>query len=96
MKILAMEKESRGKPPDEFAQHLKSEAMRVWSLYASGTVRELYFRHDRHEAVLMLECTDAAEAQGVLNTLPLVEAGLISFDIIPLVPYTGFSRLFPQ
>ena len=29
MKILAMEKESRGKPPDEFAQHLKSEAMRV-------------------------------------------------------------------
>jgi hypothetical protein len=29
-----------------------------------------------------------------LGTLPLVKAGLISFELMPLVPYPGFARLF--
>ena len=41
----------------------------------------------------MLECANVEEAQGVLTTLPLVKAGLITFDIIPLRPYPGFARL---
>jgi hypothetical protein len=39
---------------------------------SSGLIRELYFRADRHEAVLVLECTNVDDAQSVLNTLPLV------------------------
>jgi hypothetical protein len=94
MKILALE---RGRPnvtPEQFSPHLRAEAARVWELHQSGVLREIYFSHDRHEAVLILECVDGAEAQQVLNTLPLVKAGLITFDVIPLVPYTGFARLF--
>ena len=49
---------------------------------------------DRHEAVLVLECADAAEARSALAGLPLVAAGLIEFELIPLVPYDGFARLF--
>jgi len=30
----------------------------------------------------------------LLATLPLVQARLIAFDIIPLAPYPGFGRLF--
>jgi len=30
-------------------------------------------------------------ARHLLATLPLVQAGLINFDIIPLVPYDGFT-----
>ncbi len=96
MKILAMEKEIPGVQPDEFARHLKAEALHVWSLYTSGALRETYFRQDRSEAVLILECADATEAAALLDSLPLVKAGLISFDIIPLVPYTGFGRLFSE
>ena len=96
MKILAMEKEIPGRQPDAFASHLKSEAMRVWSLYQSGVLREFYFREDHSDAVLILECGSAAEAQQILDSLPLVQAGLIGFDIVPLIPYTGFERLFTQ
>ena len=32
--------------------------------------------------------------QQALDSLPLVQAGLIHFDVIPLVPYPGFMRLF--
>ncbi len=96
MKILAMEIESEGVKAEQFRPHLKAEASRVWELYQSGVIRELYFRADRSEAVLILECADTAEAQQRLESLPLVQAGLITFDVIPLIPYPGFARLFGE
>ncbi len=96
MKILAMEVETAGVRPEQFPPHLKAEARRVWELYQSGTIRELYFRGDRSEAVLILECPDVRAAEQALASLPLVQAGLIRFDVIPLVPYPGFARLFGE
>ena len=96
MKILAMEIETEGTKPEQFAPHLQAEASRVWDLYQSGVIRELYFRADRSEAVLILECADVKEAGQTLESLPLVQAGLIRFDVIPLVPYPGFARLFGE
>lgn len=94
MKIIAMEKEAPGTSAEQFSPFLKAEARRAWELYLSGTLREFYFRADRHEAVLVLECASLEEAQQVLGTLPLVQQGLISFELIPLAPYPGFGRLF--
>lgn len=96
MKILAMEKEAQGVTEQDFTPHLRREAARVWQLYQAGVLRELYFRADQATAVLVLECTSVEEADRVLSTLPLVGEGLIAFDIIPLVPYPGFSRLFDE
>jgi len=96
MKILAMEIETENVVPGQFAPHSKAEAKRVWELYQSGIIRELYFRGDHSEAVLVLECADADEAREILGSLPLVEAGLIRFDVIPLIPYPGFARLFGE
>ena len=44
----------------------------------------------------MMECADVKESDQVLETLPLVREGLIDFDVIPLVPYPGFARLFAE
>ena len=96
MKILAMEVELEEVSPEQFEPHLKAESWRAWELYQNSVIRELYFRADRSEAVLILECADTKEAEQVLGTLPLVQAGLIRFDVIPLVPYTGFGRLFEE
>lgn len=96
MKILAVEIEVEGVKPEQFQPHLKAEAQGVWELYQNGLIRELYFRADRSEAVLMLECANVNTAKQILASLPLVEAGLITFDIIPLVPYPGFARLFGE
>ena len=96
MRILAIERKVPGVTDEEFRPHLKEEAARVWELYQAGVFRELYFRQDQPSAVLVLECTDAKEASQVLNTLPLVKEALIAFDIIPLMPYPGFSRLFAE
>ena len=94
MKVLAIERELPGAAAEHFGPHLAAEASRVWELYQAGIIRELYFRADRHEAVLVLECADVEEAQHALGTLPLVRENLIAFELIPLTPYPGFARLF--
>ena len=96
MKILTLEKNIPNTSAEQFASHLKAEAARTWKLYQSGQIRETYFRGNRSEAVLILECSDAEEANDLLETLPLVQAGLIRFEIIPLIPYPGFERLFEE
>lgn len=96
MRILAIERECPGASPDAFAPLLAPEAARAWELHQAGVVRELYFRADEHAAVLLLECASVEEARNELATLPLVQAGLITFDVIPLVPYDGFARLFAR
>ncbi len=94
MRILAIEREVSNVRDEEYTTYLRAEAARAWELYQAGTIRELYFRTDWPGAVLVLECANAAEANGVLETLPLVQRGLISFDVLPLVAYPGFARLF--
>jgi muconolactone delta-isomerase len=94
MKILALEQELPRASIEQFEQQSKSEAARVWELYQAGVIRELYFRADQRTAVLILECKDPEDARQILSTLPFVKADLIEFEIIPLVSYDGFERLF--
>ena len=97
MKILAIEKAVPG------ADHgrsdtllLQEEAKCAWRLHQSGQIRELYFRSDKDEAILVLECDTVDQATSVLSTLPLVREGLIEFEVIPLKAYPGFGRLFVE
>jgi muconolactone delta-isomerase len=94
MKILAIEHELPDGTADEFQKVAKEEARRVWELTQSGVIREAYFRADRNEAVLVLECDSIQQAREVLETLPFVREKLIIFEVIPLKAYPGFARLF--
>jgi hypothetical protein len=94
MKILAMEIDVPGARDEDIKPLLKAEAYRAWELYQGGVFRELYFRADRPLAVLVLECATLDEARQALDSLPLVQAGLIAFELIPLMAYPGFARLF--
>ncbi len=94
MKILAIEQEAAGLAAGAFAPYLTAEAARVWELYQADIFRELYFDRDQHRAVIVLECAGIQEAQRELDTLPLVQEGLITFELIPLIPYPGLARLF--
>jgi hypothetical protein len=94
MKILAFEKERPGVTSAQYQPLLKEEARCLWELQQAGLVREAHFDARAHTAVLMLECKDEAAARQALAALPLVQAGLIEFELIPLAPYDGYARLF--
>ena len=94
MKILALEHELPNATVEGFQQHAKDEARKVWALVQAGVIRESYFRVDRSEAVLVLECPSVDEAREALSMLPFVYNNLITFELIPLKAYPGFERLF--
>jgi hypothetical protein len=80
--------------PDRRRELVLAEAARTWELYRVGVIREMSWRIDRDDVVLVLEAEDPAAAEAVLSTLPLVEAGAISFQVVGLRPYDGWQRLF--
>jgi len=97
MKFLALEKEIPGTAESSCTPALlRRESARAWELTQQGIFREMYFRSDTHEAIIVLEADSIESARSALQSLPLMKAGLIDFDVAPLVPYDGFARLFSQ
>ena len=96
MKILAIERERPGVAAEQILPFLKEEAETVWEWVQAGIMREVYFHEEQSSAVLIMECDSKYHAQKILNTLPLVQEELVEFDILPLVPYPGFARLFEK
>ncbi len=73
---------------------LKEEARCVYDLQLADLIRQIYFRADTHSAVMEWECGSIDIVREKTASFPLVKAGLIHFEILPLQPYTGFNRLF--
>lgn len=94
MKVLALGRDTAPAGDPRFAELRPAEARRAWELCQQDVLREIYFRADRPNGVLVLEVPDLAAARSVIEGLPLVTAGLIDFDLVPLRPYPGFARLF--
>ena len=96
MKIFAVSKPTAVATPEKIMAMAKEEVGEGWKLYAQGTFREMNFRTDGMGAILVLECTDEAEAKRILGTLPLVKAGLAEYDVYPVLPFTHFELLFAK
>lgn len=94
MKILAVQDPASGRSSREFVPHLREEAEAGWNFYKEGFIREMYYKGDVPEVILMLEADSIEEAREKLNELPLVRKGLISFTLTELKPYHGYERLF--
>ncbi len=92
MKILAIERELKNTDWNRETRILENEARQVYQLYLAGFIREIYFNGD-HNAVIILECESIEAADKLLNSLPLVKEGLISFQIMQLLPYSGYDRI---
>jgi len=95
MKLLAIEKETSMVNWDEENEVLIDESYQVYHLFQEGIIRAIYFTENQ-DAVIILECSSKEEARNVLNTPPLVKAGLIRFEVMELRPYTGFDRIIRQ
>ena len=76
MRILAIERPVAGVAGEQFTAAIATaEARRAWDLRQAGTIRELYFHAEEPMSVLILECTDLAEAETAMASRPMVAAG---------------------
>lgn len=94
VKVLAFDRPKPGVTMEDIQPHLREEAKHAWALYKAGVYREIYLRTDRPGAVLILECADVEAAKMLTDDLPLVKAGLIEFEFMPLGPFMAWETLF--
>ena len=66
----------------------------LWNLQKKGVIRSIWFTKNIREAILIIEAEDSIRTKEIVDTFPLVEEGLITYDIVELVAYDGYERLF--
>ena len=62
-------------------------------LYLSGKIDQWYVRKDGKGVVFLLNLSSVEEAKALLNQLPLGQAKLMHFDLIPLGPLSPLGLL---
>ena len=68
---------------------LPAEIRQTVQLYLNGKIREWYSRGDGRGAVFLLDTRDIAEAQAIMDDLPLARANIMDHEYIavgPLLP----------
>jgi hypothetical protein len=93
MQILAISKLNVGVTPDSIGQHGADEVKHTLETYLDGKIRSFWFQVDRPGVVFILECSDENEARELMNEQPLVVAGMMSIDLIPLQPLLPLGTL---
>ena len=79
---------------NEQEQLLKQEAKVLWDLQKKNIIRNIWFTKNTREAILIIEEKDSIRTKEIIDTFPLVKEGLITYDLVELVAYDGFERLF--
>lgn len=72
---------------------LPSEVRATAQLYLDGKIDQWYSQQGRGGVVFILNVTDPEAARDMLNALPLGEAHLMRFDLIPLGPLNPLRQL---
>ena len=93
MQILAISKLKEGVTPDSLGAVGAEEVKHTVETYLDGRIRSFWFQVNRPGVVFILETKDEDEARQVMNELPLVVAGLMEVDLIPLQPLLPLGTL---
>ncbi len=93
MQILAISNIKEGATREKVGQHGADEVKHTLGAYLDGKIRNFWYQKNRPGVVFILESKDEAEARSVVDELPLVVAGVVDFDLIPLQPLQPLGAL---
>ncbi|HEX4811063.1 MAG TPA: hypothetical protein VH325_19140 [Bryobacteraceae bacterium] len=92
-KILAIGRLSAPLTPDQRRSIMPKEVPDTVRLYLAGKIDQWYVRQDGKGVVFLLNVTSVEEANALLEKLPLGQAKLMDFDLIPLGPLNPLRLL---
>lgn len=96
MQFLILARVAQGISMEQVLPHVKAEAEAVWQHYSEEVVRSVYYIADMSGAVLFCEAPDLDAMQAIAAQFPMAKAGVLTFEILPLKPYTGLETLFAK
>jgi len=92
-KILAIGTINPGVDPAKVFAILPNEVRDTVNLYLNGKIDQWYSQQERRGVVFVLNVTDPAAARDMLEKLPLGQAHLMSFELIPIGPLNPLRQL---
>jgi hypothetical protein len=92
-KLLAIGSFTAKATPNVWMPILPSEVRETVRLYLDGKIDQWYLKQDQSGVVFVMNLTDPQEAHALLDKLPLGQAGLMTFQFIPLGPISPLRLL---
>jgi len=92
-KLLAIGSFTAKATPSVSKPILPSEVRATVRLYLAGKIDQWYVKQDLSGVVFIMNVTDVKEARELLDNLPLGQAGLMEFELIPLGPISPLRLL---
>jgi hypothetical protein len=92
-RILAIGTVNPGVDPAAVRSILPTEVRETVKLYLDGKIDQWYSLQGRSGVAFILNVTDPAAARDMLENLPLGQAHLMSFELIPLAPLNPLRQL---
>ena len=84
--VFALLKAKPGVTRERVMAVMPAEIRATVQLYLDGKIREWYAREDGKGAVLLLNARDVAEAESIMESLPLAKEHLLDHEYIPIGP----------
>ena len=79
--------------PEQRQRYMPKEVPATLQLYLDGKMEQFWLR-DKEEGVIFLMSVDSVdEADRLLKALPLVQDGLLTFDLMPIGPLLPLGML---
>ena len=91
--VLVVMTVKAGVPREELAKVLPSEVRATVRLYLDGKLRQWFQRSDGKGVVFILPATTVADAQAIMESLPLARANLVDHEYVALSPLGPLAAL---
>src|SRR5438067_12964006 len=91
--VLVLMTLKEGMPREGFAKVLPSEVRATVRLYLDGKIRQGFQRSDGKGVVFILPATTVADAEAIMDSLPLAQAHLVDHEYVALSPLGPLAAL---
>lgn len=84
--VFALLKAKPGVTRERVMAVMPAEIRATVQLYLEGKIREWYSREDGRGGIFLVNARDVAEAESIMESLPLAKEGLLDHEYIAVAP----------
>jgi len=95
MKVFAIATINQTIPRAEVQRHLPDEVPATLQLYLDGWIEQFWFR-ERLGPIFLMNVDSVEHAHSILQALPLVVDGVMTFELMPVTPLSPLSVLIKK
>ena len=78
---------------EERQRYLPDEVPATLQLYLNGKMEQFWLRENESGVIFLMNVDSVEEADGLLKGLPLGQANLLTFDLLPIGPLLPLGML---